>query len=71
MSTLFYIENVRAGGDCCVWWRPEGKGYTRNLDEAWKVDEERAREICRSRPNEDFMRSAADVDAKAVKHPGK
>lgn len=69
--TLYYIENIRNGSDCCVWWRVDGKGYTRNLDEAWKVDEAKAREICRSRPEQDVMRDAADVDARATRHLGR
>lgn len=70
-TKMFYIENIRNGGDCCVWWRPDGKGYTRNLEEAWKVDETRARDICRSRPEQDVMREAKDVDAQSVRHLGR
>lgn len=69
--SLFYIENIQHRGDCAVWWRPDGKGYTRNLDEAWKVDEEQAKKICRSRPEQDVMRSAEFVDAHAVRHLGR
>ena len=32
---LFYIQDTRSFvGDSALWWRPEGKGYTVNLDEA-------------------------------------
>jgi len=68
---MFYIENIRSGGDCCIWWRPDGQGYTRNLDEAWKVDAVRAREICCSRPEEDVARRASDIDARSVRHLGR
>ena len=65
---MYYIENVRHNQDCCIWWRPEGQGYTRNLDEAWKVGKDKAQQICRSRPSEDVMREAAAMDAMAVRH---
>lgn len=65
---MFYIENTAHRGDCCLWWRAEGKGYTRDLDDAWKVDEERAKRICSNRPEQDVMRPAAEVDAKAIRH---
>ena len=66
--TMFYIENVRSSTDCRIWWRPDGQGYTRNLDEAWKVDAVKAQQICRSRPTEDFARDAQDMEAQAVRH---
>ena len=69
--TLYYIENLRSGGDCCIWWRVNGEGYTRNLDEAWKVDEVLAHRICRNRPEQDVMREVADVDARSVRHLGR
>jgi len=65
---MFYIENVRQGVDCRVWWRKDGEGYTRNLDEAWKVDEAKAKQICRSRPEQDFMRPAEEMESQAVRH---
>lgn len=35
---LFYLQDTRQYvGNCPMWWRPEGKGYTTRLDEAWKM----------------------------------
>ena len=35
---LYYIQDTRqVCGNAALWWRSEGKGYTTNLDEAWKV----------------------------------
>jgi hypothetical protein len=65
---MYYIENIRSGGDCCIWWRVDGKGYTRVLDDAWKVDEAKAKGICRSRPEQDVMCRADEVEALAVRH---
>lgn len=70
-ETMFYIENTLHRGDCCLWWRPNGEGYTRNLDEAWRVDGEDAKRICSSRPEQDVMRATDEVDATAVRHLGR
>lgn len=68
---MYYIENLPNNGDCCRWWRPDGKGYTRVLDEAWKLDKMSAERICSARPDQDVMRLVSDVDAKAVRHLGR
>lgn len=65
---LYYIQNVPPVGNCARWWRIKGNGYTCDLDEAWKVPEEQAKKICRSRPLEDIPRLASDVDAIAQRH---
>lgn len=65
---LFYIQNVKVVGNCVLWWRQSGHGYTVNLDEAWLVTKKQADEICRSRPKEDIPRPAADVRALAKRH---
>lgn len=37
-ESLFYIQDTRCVvGNSASWWRPDGNGYTCNLDEAWKV----------------------------------
>lgn len=51
---FFYIQNVGFIGNTLKFWRPDGHGYTTNLDEAWKVSQQDAANICRSRPNEDI-----------------
>ncbi len=65
---LYYIQNIGYQGNCMKFWRPEGKGYTVNLFEAWKVTKEKADEICRSRPQEDIPWLASEIDASARLH---
>ena len=55
MDKLYVILNRGpVVGNSALFWREGGCGYTCNLDEAWKVDEEKAASICRNRPDEDF-----------------
>ena len=65
---LYYIQNKGYAGNCLFWWRPDGRGYTCDLNEAWKVTKERAEEICRTRPKEDIPRLVKIVDGVAVRH---
>lgn len=66
---LYYIQNIRMPvGNSALWWRVDGGGYTCNLDEAWKVDAEKAASICRDRPKEDIPRLASAMDALAQRH---
>src|SRR6185369_5534985 len=47
---LFYIQDTTTYvGDFILWWRPDRKGYTTNLDEAGAYTEEAARAIERLR----------------------
>lgn len=40
----FYILDARSGvGNCALFWRPKGAGYTTQLEEAGLYDEEDAR----------------------------
>ncbi len=64
----FYIQDSRGfTGNSVIWWRPNGEGYTNDLDEAWMVDEDLASEICRCRAS-DKMWSCNEIDAKAQRH---
>src|SRR5579885_2891752 len=65
---LFYIQNKGFCGNCLLWWRVDGSGYTMNLDEAWKVTKEQADSICRSRPHQDVAHSVEKIDALAHRH---
>ena len=65
---LYYIQHKGYCGNCLFWWKPDGSGYTCNLDEAWKVTLEKAKEICRDRPSYDKHRAVTMVDAWAVRH---
>lgn len=71
MSTenrLFYIQDSRSYcGNSALWWRPNGGGYTTNLNEAWRVGRERAESICRCRDT-DKMWPCDQVDALAQTH---
>lgn len=51
---LYYIQNTGYCGNFLKFWRPDGHGYTLDLDCAWLVPFEQAKEICRSRPTEDI-----------------
>lgn len=46
----FYIQDTRSySGDAVIWWRPNRKGYTFNIDDAGLYEEEEARSIERVR----------------------
>ena len=65
---LYYIQHVKFVGNCMLFWRPNGCGYTVDLDDAWKVSKQFALNICKSRPEEDFPRLATLVDSLAKRH---
>lgn len=65
---LFYIHNAGTNGNCMRFWRVDGGGYTVDLDDAWKVDYEKAKSICSCRPKEDFAYPVALVDSLAKRH---
>lgn len=69
MKKLFYIQNKSFVGNCHLWWRSGGCGYTYNLNEALKATEEEAKEICSSRDTgEDIPWSVEAVDSLAQRH---
>jgi hypothetical protein len=60
---LFYIQDTRSVvGNSALWWREQGKGYTSNLDEAWKVPGNW------SWRSTDILRPVAEMDALAERH---
>lgn len=65
---LYYIQNVGYQGNCMKFWRPDGKGYTVDLDDAWKLTKAQAEDICRSRPTEDVPFLVSEIDAIARRH---
>jgi hypothetical protein len=65
---LYYIQNVGYCGNCLIWWRDGGHGYTCNLASAWKVPKEKALAICQDRPEQDIMWLCSDIDNIAVRH---
>lgn len=67
-ESLYYIQNKGFVGNCLLWWREGGSGYTCNLNEAWKVSKEEAGRICRTRPREDIAHPVSLIDSLAVRH---
>jgi hypothetical protein len=67
-ETLYYIQNTGFSGNCLKWWAIDGKGYTLNLDAAWKVPKANAEAICRDRPQQDIMWPVDEIDAVASRH---
>lgn len=67
-EVMYYIQNVGCVGNCLLWWRKEGNGYTCDLSEAWLVTNEKAKSICKDRPNEDIPYRADLVDGLAKRH---
>lgn len=43
-SELFFILSMQRTGEsrACVWWRPNGMGYTTSIGEAWRCTREEA-----------------------------
>lgn len=64
----FYIMTNQCSGNCAIFWRTDGRGYTCDVDEAWLVSEDEARCICRSRPSQDFPVPQESVQASKVTH---
>lgn len=62
----YYIQNTGYCGNILKWWRVDGHGYTTDLKEAWKVNFEEAKKICRWRPKEDIMWDAELVERAAT-----
>ncbi len=65
---LYYIQNRGFCGDCLLWHKEGGHGYTMDLDQAWKVTKAEAERICAHRPHEDFLRPVSEMDAAAARH---
>jgi hypothetical protein len=69
VEQLFYIQDKRTYcGNSCFWWKPDGNGYTCNLDEAWKVTLKQAGSIVRSRPSVDVAWPVDVIDAGTARH---
>jgi len=49
-DTKYYIQDTRSVvGNCALWWRENGAGYTTQLEDAGVYDEEEAMSIQQSR----------------------
>lgn len=49
MTVRYYIRDMTATGDLCLWWRPDRCGYTTDLDQAGVYSEDEANKIARIR----------------------
>lgn len=65
---LYYIQHVKVVGNCALFWRIDGHGYTVDLDDAWKVPKLQALNICGDRPKEDFPQPVILIDSLAKRH---
>jgi hypothetical protein len=49
----YFIQDTRIYvGNCVLWWGPDNRGYTTNINEAGRYTEERAMAQQRSRPSD-------------------
>lgn len=67
VEEMFFMRDTRdTVGDCILWWRYQGKGYTTNLYEAALFTRDDAERICRIRETD--VPIPMNV-AKAALHP--
>lgn len=57
----YYIQHKGYVGYHLMFWRPNGGGYTCDIDDAWVLTKKQAKGICRMRPSEDFPRKESDL----------
>lgn len=66
-ETMFYLRDTRNNvGSNCLFWAIDGKGYTTNLEDAWRINKKQAQSYCDSRET-DIPLSESDVDNLAVR----
>jgi hypothetical protein len=69
-SGRYYVQNKGYVGNCLLWWREAGCGYTCNLDEAGIFTRSEAESICKDRPTEDIAWPVRLVRKHAHLHVG-
>lgn len=57
----YYIQSGYVG-NAMLWWRPDAKGYTTDINEAGKYPAERMLSIINNRPDEDVAWEAEYID---------
>lgn len=60
----FFIQDSRVYvGNCIMWWRAEGKGYTTDISDAGRFTKEEAEKICNPRTGRktDIMHRCEDI----------
>ena len=61
---LCYIQDTRGCvGNSAIWWKPDGHGYTVDLNQAWKVPA-----TWKAPRDTDKLRPCAEVDALSERH---
>jgi hypothetical protein len=58
---LYYIQSGYVD-NAMLWWRPNGKGYTTDIEEAGKFTAERMLDIINNRPKEDVAWECEYID---------
>jgi hypothetical protein len=65
---FYYIQDTRDYvGNSVVWWRPNGNGYTSDLDDAWQVPYAKAMSMNRFRKT-DVPWPCDEIDKYAQRH---
>ena len=66
---LYYIQSQYAPcGNCISWWAVDAKGYTCDLKEAWKVDEQKAKSICSDKSRREKYWPCDLIDSLSAAH---
>ena len=65
---LYYIQNRLPCGNCVMWWREGGHGYTCDIGQAGKYLQSEALRIIQGRPGIDKAYPCDEVDARIVRH---
>ena len=70
MAKLYYILNNRPSqrSELALWWCPDCRGYTHDIDKAGVYTEEEAAGLVRNRPHEDSAIEVSLVLAAARRH---
>lgn len=68
IEILYYIRHKGFCGNCWLWWAEGGHGYTSNLDKAWRVNAEKARELWKSREDEDTPYLVSYINELSERH---
>lgn len=68
IQDLYFIQDTRNYvGNSVMWWRPNGDGYTSDIDQAWKVTKEKAEQMHQNRPT-DVPWPCTPIEAKAQRN---
>ena len=69
MSEYYIQRHISICGNCLLWWRKGGCGYTMNIDEAEVFNEDRARKLLSKDRGEKYTAwEKSIIDASAERH---